>query len=72
MKKYIHPKMFKKNTVYTMITFTKEGLETLDVLVENVDQEKEIIIVREVCDKYTYTLDFKNAKDRLLQQVYNV
>ena len=70
MTKYIKPKMFKKNTVYTMVTFTSDGMETLDVLVESVDNEKQIIIVRELCDVYCYTLTFKEASERLLQQVY--
>lgn len=70
MTKYIKPKMFKKNTVYTMITFTPDGMETLDVLVESVDNENQIIIVREICDVYKFTLTFTNASERLLQQVY--
>ena len=70
MKKYIKPKMFKKLRVYTLITFTKDGLELMDVTVEKIDKDIEIIIVRELCDVYTYSLTYDQAKERLLEQVY--
>ena len=70
MKKYIKPKMFKKLRVYTLITFTKYGLELMDVTVERMDQDTNVIIVRELCDVYTYSLSINDAKERLLEQVY--
>lgn len=62
--------MFKKSTVYTLITFNEKGLELMDVTVEKVDQDAEIMIVRELCDVYTYSLSFSDANERLLEQVY--
>lgn len=72
MKKYIKVRMFKKDTVYTMFTINDKGIEMLDVVVEKTDHEKEVIIVREICDVYLYTLTFKQAEEQLLQQVFNV
>ena len=71
MRKYIKRNFYKKDTVYTMFTFKSDGIEILDVIVEVVDHSKEVIIVRELCDVYQYTLAFADASERLLHQVYS-
>jgi len=71
MRKYIKRNFYKKDTVYTMFTFKSDGIEILDVIVEVVDHSKEVIIVRELCEVYNYTIPYQEAENRLLQQVYS-
>lgn len=71
MTKYIKVRFYKKYAVYTLFIFNAHSIEMVDVTLEKNDQEKEILIVRELCGLYEYTITYQDAQKRLLEKVYH-
>lgn len=68
-KKYTLPKLLKKLTVYTWINYKADGsIECMDVTLDHIDELNQVVIARELCGLYQFTLTLDDAYKQLYHE----